>query len=304
MSGTCGKLILCGEHFVLFGTPAIALPWRGGRLSLRPLRPDDPPADPAWDARLRTAWNVARAAAGLPAVPGCPFAVDSTIPPGAGLGSSAALSVSLVREAFLEAGTGVGDERLIRVATQVEGVFHGRSSGLDPAVVVLERPALREAGSRVRPLPWHLPERELVLALAPGSRRSAEAIERTHAFAAARPDRFRALRTEATRLVREVAVLIQGAGASGGAPRVGALLTRNHAMLAELGVSSPDLDRLVVGALSAGALGAKLSGAGLGGVVLALPPPGGAAVVAEALAREGAAEVLRWEWAAGGEGSP
>ena len=56
----------------------------------------------------------------------------------------------------------------------------------------------------------------------------------------------------------------------------------------------PALERLVEGALAGGALGAKLCGAGLGGVVLALPPPGGVEAVSAALARSGAAWVLPW----------
>jgi mevalonate kinase len=52
--------------------------------------------------------------------------------------------------------------------------------------------------------------------------------------------------------------------------RLGRLLTRNHELLVGIGVSNDKLDRLVELALSCGALGAKLAGAGGGGVVLAL----------------------------------
>ncbi len=289
----CGKVILCGEHFVLFGGPALALPWRGGELRLARAAAA-PAGDPAWAARLRAAWNAARESAGLPAAIDCPWAVDSTIPPGAGLGSSAALSVALVRAAFAEAGAGPDDATLIRAATRVEGVFHGRSSGLDPAVVVLGRPVLREAGGTLSVVPWRLPVRDLVLALAPGERRTAQAILRTQAFASAHPDRFGALRDEASDLVREVAALLADPSGQVGEARLGRLLTRNHAMLAELGVSTSDLDRLVAAALGAGASGAKLCGAGLGGVVLALPPPGGVDAVSAALAGAGAVRVLPW----------
>ena len=295
-ASACGKVTLCGEHFVLFGAPALALPWRGGELRLRPAGSGCPGGrgDPASASRMLAAWNVAREAAGLPAAGACPWTVDSTIPPGAGLGSSAALSVALVRAAFAEAGTGPGDPGLILAATQVERVFHGRSSGLDPATVILGRPVLREADGDLATVLWRLPARDLVLARVPGTRRTAEAVERSLAYAQSRPDRFRALRDEAAALVREIASLLADPPGKDGACRLGSLLSRNHAMLVELGVSTPALERLVEGALAGGALGAKLCGAGLGGVVLALPPPGGVEAVSAALARSGAAWVLPW----------
>ena len=52
--------------------------------------------------------------------------------------------------------------------------------------------------------------------------------------------------------------------------QIGPLLTQNHRILAEMGVSSPRLDELVDTAIKAGALGAKLSGGGIGGNVIAL----------------------------------
>ncbi len=289
MTGTCGKVTLCGEHFVLFGAPALALPWTGGRLFL--VRSAGVP-DAADDDRLEAAWNRAREAAGLAAGRGFPFEVRSTIPRGAGLGSSAALSVELVRAAFAEAGRDVTAAALIRAATEVEAVFHGRSSGLDPAAALLGRPVLREASGDLRPVSWRLESFDLLLALAPGARRTDEAVARSRAFAVGHPDRFAALLEEAAGLVREVATLLSGGTGPGAAARLGARLTRNHAMLVEIGVSTPGLDGLVAAARSAGALGAKLCGAGLGGVVLAAVPPGTADGVGRALEAAGAHRVL------------
>jgi mevalonate kinase len=65
----------------------------------------------------------------------------------------------------------------------------------------------------------------------------------------------------------------------------------NQALLAQIGVSSPELERLVGAARAAGALGAKLSGAGWGGVMIALAPPGGQEAIANALREAGAARV-------------
>jgi mevalonate kinase len=69
-------------------------------------------------------------------------------------------------------------------------------------------------------------------------------------------------------------------------------MTRNHALLRELGVSSPELDNLVDRACAAGARGAKLSGGGRGGNMLALVDEATAAPVREALLAAGARRVI------------
>jgi mevalonate kinase len=67
------------------------------------------------------------------------------------------------------------------------------------------------------------------------------------------------------------------------------LMTLNQVMLEKIGVSSPEIERLVEGALEGGALGAKLAGSGGGGIILALAPPQRRQEVARAIARAGGA---------------
>jgi mevalonate kinase len=81
--------------------------------------------------------------------------------------------------------------------------------------------------------------------------------------------------------------------------RLGHLLNLGQVLLEKLGVSCPEIERLVEAALGAGAFGAKLSGSGGGGIVIALPPPGGEARVAAAMAEAGGATMVV---AAGAEG--
>lgn len=76
---------------------------------------------------------------------------------------------------------------------------------------------------------------------------------------------------------------------------VGTLMTENHRLLVEMGVSSPELNRLVEAALGAGALGAKLSGGGQGGIMIALVHPQNVHQVEQALRQAGAVNVLSTE---------
>jgi mevalonate kinase len=88
---------------------------------------------------------------------------------------------------------------------------------------------------------------------------------------------------------------VRGILADGDQAQLGALLTENHALLRQIGVSNPALNRLVQAALEAGAAGAKLSGAGWGGVMIALVGPETRRTVADALTRAGAVRVLEAE---------
>ncbi|HEX6383232.1 MAG TPA: mevalonate kinase, partial [Anaerolineae bacterium] len=73
---------------------------------------------------------------------------------------------------------------------------------------------------------------------------------------------------------------------------IGRLMSENHAVLQAMTVSSPELDRLVAVAMQAGALGAKLSGAGRGGNMIALVTAETETAVREALQAAGARSVL------------
>ena len=86
----------------------------------------------------------------------------------------------------------------------------------------------------------------------------------------------------------------------GGHPeRLGPLMNENQRVLTEMGVSSPELDRLVVASLKAGASGAKLSGGGRGGNMIALSTKESAPAISEALYKAGAKNVIITEVGAG-----
>jgi mevalonate kinase len=92
--------------------------------------------------------------------------------------------------------------------------------------------------------------------------------------------------------VGALAIEARDALAAGDMRALGTLLSRNHVLLRQIGVSSPELNRLVVAAHRAGALGAKLSGGGWGGVMIALVTPETQAQVTTALLDAGAVRVL------------
>jgi mevalonate kinase len=250
-----GKLILCGEHAVVHGHPAIAFAVdRGTDVHLQ-RRPGALTIDSPFDDDL-----LRRALTTLLGDDGFAVRLRSTLPVGRGMGSSASLAVALVRA---RRSVAPSDADEFDEAMAVERVFHANPSGVDVAV------SSRGGVLRyVRSAPTAPPQ----LTVLPCPTWSAVVIDSGKAgytaglvagVASRRPgidgllERIGALVDEASAVLRDPASL-------------GPLLTENHRLLAGIGVSTDEVDGLVDLALRNGAHGAKLSGAGGGGVVLAL----------------------------------
>jgi mevalonate kinase len=272
IGSACAKIILFGEHFVLYGEPALAC-----GLSLRtdvevaPAAASRLETDPALPpAAQQTAENAVRQLMRqLTPQQALLVRARSNVPPHANLGSSAAFCVALVRALADHAGRFLTDERVAAYATEAEHLFHGKSSGLDVAVAtyggaVVMRPGKTAVYER-RAVPAAL---HLVVACTPAPARTGEMIKRVAALAAADPEAM------ADRCARYRAAFRRGLAAldAGDIPAVGAAMTANHQLLRELGVSTDALDRGIGTAQAAGAVGAKLTGGGGGGSLIALCP--------------------------------
>ena len=250
-----GKLILCGEHAVVHGQPAIAF-----AVHLTTTVTASPTPGPTRVAGIRDE-RVQQAAQTVFGPHGAEVSIHSEVPIGRGMGSSAALAVAMVRaDAALRDEELTGDDVFAR-AVSVERIFHGNPSGLDVAISVRQGVIRfhREEDPPFTDLP--APTSWQTVALDSGSQGNTAAL--VAGVTARRPGIDPVLQRigDLTRRVQDVL---------DDADQLGPLLTENHNLLREIGVSTPDLDNLVELALRAGALGAKLAGAGGGGVVLAL----------------------------------
>ena len=137
-----GKWVLSGEHSVLRGARAVALPHPEFRLNLRfktggeRFETAPPEARELAIALVEGVFRISGKTA--PELSPGLLEIQSTIPFGAGLGSSAALCSAIVR--WLAPVAGIPSEEIREVATRLEDRFHGRSSGMDVAVTSEERP--------------------------------------------------------------------------------------------------------------------------------------------------------------------
>ena len=202
--------------------------------------------------------------------------VTSTIPQAAGLGSGAAVSVALIRAVSAFLGRPLANAQVSALALEVEKYYHGTPSGIDNTVITFNQPVYFTRGLPIEifriAASFHLVVGDTgvrsLTSLVVGDLRQRWQVD---------PGRYEALFDEAGRLAAEARELIE----EGHPKQLGALMNENHALLQEMEVSSPELDGLVEAARAAGALGAKLSGGGRGGNMIALVEPDAANRVAE-----------------------
>ncbi len=303
-----GKIILFGEHAVVYGRPAIASPLSAVRaravvcagqrpgihLSAPDLNIERSLADAGADDPFALVVRLVQSAAGLSHLPDLTITVTSQIPIASGLGSGAAITAAMIRAlgGYLDLPELITDERVSALTYEVEKVHHGTPSGIDNTVVTYERPIyFVRSQPRNRIEPFHV-EAPLHLLVADTGVRSSTRIpvgDVRRQWEAA-PRRFEALFDTCGRIVQLARVAIE----TGDVTAVGNLMRENHTVLQDMTVSSPELDHLVDAALRAGAPGAKLSGAGRGGNMIALvEDEAQATAVAAALLEAGATGVLR-----------
>lgn len=281
-----GKVILFGEHAAVYGRPALAAALgRGLGATVEP-DPQGPVMHiPAWGQHIRLGANgeggfesLSRALASAlhladlrtPETRRLAVTLDGELPPSVGLGSSAALSVALLRALGAFRGRPFTQDELLAAAFELETIFHGTPSGVDHTVAALGGVLRFQRGTepafRRVTVGASLP---LVVAFAPRE----AAGRQTVAGLRARRDRFPAAYERLFDAIGEVVEAGQSALAAGDLPALGALFDLNHELLRACGVSSPSNEALVGLARRHGAMGAKLTGAGGGGSIIALAPP-------------------------------
>lgn len=297
-----GKIILFGEHAVVYGRPAIAAPVDQIQVTVRVtglpehqsgVRVRSPLM--GIDSELGEFDGDDPLAAALYLIleetqtedPALQIQIESDIPIASGLGSGAAVTIALARALGEHLNRPLSLEQQSRIGYKVDRLHHGTPSGIDNTVITYGEPIYFVKGQEPQPIKAAAVV-PLVIAISSRPSPTSESValvrERWLEDRPAYEDMFDAI----GHVVDSAREDLQ----SGKLPELGTAMNANHRLLQRLGVSTPELDTLTGAARAAGADGAKLSGGGLGGNVIALVADGKTADVADAFQRAGAVRTI------------
>ena len=296
-----GKIILFGEHAVVYGRPALAVPVTQVHADVDIV---DSPRAGIWihaaDISLRAELNSLPSdhpiasvlhnfffAFGISPFPSLDINITSTIPVASGLGSGAAVTVALIRALSSFAQPSLSDEQVNQFAYEIEKLHHGTPSGIDNTVITYARPVYFIKGQPIETFAVGRPF-TIVIGDTGISAPTKESVGDVRKLWEADKVRWEKVFDQ----VGEISKLAKEQIESGRIESLGDLMNANHALLQEMTVSSPELDRLVESARRSGASGAKMSGGGRGGNMIALVEKENAPVVAEALLSAGAKRTI------------
>jgi mevalonate kinase len=299
-----GKVILFGEHAVVYHRPAIAVPVGDvrARVTLALANREDsfkivaPDLDREYDLRQAAADDPLATVIRLTLhhlqqtnLPAATLTVNSSIPLGRGLGSGAAISTAIARVLGQYFGKSLPPAEISNLVYEVEKIYHGTPSGIDNTVIAFEQPVYFIKG---RPIQRLGVGQSFTLVIGDTGR-----VATTHQVVGdlrqrwqAEPERYEGYFDEIGAIAVQARLAIEQELFP--LETIGKLMDQNQELLERIGVSSPELERLVGAARQAGALGAKLSGAGWGGNMIALVRPESTATVAQALSQAGATGVI------------
>ncbi|MGM0125411.1 mevalonate kinase [Enterococcus sp. AZ194] len=288
-----GKIILMGEHAVVYGEPAIAFPFLATNINATIHPCDSFQLHCAYyDGSLEGAPETLNSIKVLinqlqkdfPIGP-LSLNIESTIPAERGMGSSAAVAVAITRAFFDLLDQSLSQEKLLAYVEQAERIAHGNPSGIDAAATSGHDPMYFTKGHPFNFFPLNI-DAFLVVADTGVKGQTREAVKDVSNLVSGDPGQeimrhihlLGALSKEAKKAISENQV-----------QRLADIMNEAQQHLKKLTVSNQLLDTLIQTALSAGALGAKLTGGGRGGCMIALTnTKKEAQVVCEALEKNGA----------------
>lgn len=299
-----GKIILLGEHAVVYHSHAIAIPINQvqSKATITPLLTapagtilvsapniqldcslDDLSENNPIGLVIRSSLNKLGVSTSL----AFSIRISSSIPIAAGLGSGASVSCAIASAVSSFLGKPFTPQEVSDIAFDVEKLHHGTPSGVDNTVIAFNQPVYFQRGRDLQQQKVGKPM-HFIIADTGIQASTADVVGAVREGRQADPEKYDGVIQQIDQLVMSAHEAIS----AGDLITTGQLMTSNHTLLNKLGVSHPVLDRLVDAALGSHALGAKLSGAGCGGNMIALTAAGDLPEVERSLMAAGAKQIF------------
>lgn len=260
-----GKVILFGEHFVVYDRPAIV-----SAINLRAYVE-------AWKYDEPGVWIRGRRLSNHPAsraieyifgktgfTSGISLKISSDIPASVGLGSSASISVASAATASLLSLKKIDIELVKAAAVEGEKIVHFNPSGIDTTIALYGGGGVYRKSSGFMHV--DIPLKKILIVNTGRIRKTGEMVKRVKDFMERNKERFNMMLEKEEEIIRDAFDAFKNMDLE----KLGKLMLENQNLLRELGVSSMEIDEAIKLALDAGAYGAKITGAGGGGCVICL----------------------------------
>ena len=270
-----GKIILIGEHSVVYGKKAIAFPFAGVGIHTTVQKKPTIHIQSKYFSgtldemkQIASMHNLVLLIEVLQkdlALPNFNLSIQSSIPSERGMGSSAAVAVSIVRAFFDWQNLALDNKTLLKYVDYSEQIAHDNPSGIDAAATSGTQPILFEKGQPFEAFPLNV-DAYLLVADTGIKGQTRQAVKDVATLVNQKGQSVQAIIDQLGDLTLEAkTAIIQNQ-----AKRLGQIMTASHHLLQKLTVSNQTLDEAVEIALDNHALGAKLTGGGRGGCLIVL----------------------------------
>ncbi len=277
-----GKTILFGEHFVVYGLPAVASAIgkktianveKSDKFEFIDNRPETPGYKETKKDEIKRQLDAIIRHFNID-VQNNPIKIvlSGDLECASGIGASAALAASISRALNQHLGLGMDDDEINRAAYIVEEAGSGTPSGIDNTCAVhggfitFEK-NLSGGPNKIERLSLPRPV-EVVIANTGITKETKEVVADVKKLKENSPEIFGRIFSDYRQIFSDAVVAIK----NGNMKKLGILMDRNQQILAEMTLSCPEIEEIISAAKSAGAFGAKLTGTGRGGSVIVLTP--------------------------------